>query len=155
MVYILIYSDTYIERKEGESPNDRNDRAIRRACEWYQNHLKDMEIVFITDDVEQMQKAKAEGLHVYTMAQYADTFEDVPELAELVAAAYANDEHEDTFNKYETYEEVIKKYLVFLTNTIFILHLRFTVLATFSDSKWIKDGNSSSRLFEYKLLQSI
>ena len=46
--------ETYIERKEGESANDRNDRAIRVACKWYEEHLKlgkptsGIEIVMIT-----------------------------------------------------------------------------------------------------------
>jgi exosome complex exonuclease DIS3/RRP44 len=44
--------DTYIEREEGESINDRNDRAIRKACQWYRNHLKEVDIILITNDVE-------------------------------------------------------------------------------------------------------
>ena len=31
--------ETYVERKAGESANDRNDRAIRVASLWYNQHL--------------------------------------------------------------------------------------------------------------------
>ena len=29
------HAETYVERLPGESANDRNDRAIRRAASWY------------------------------------------------------------------------------------------------------------------------
>ena len=29
------HAETYVERRPGESANDRNDRAIRRAAAWY------------------------------------------------------------------------------------------------------------------------
>ena len=32
---------TYVRRNKGESPNDRNDRAIRVATAWYRDHLAD------------------------------------------------------------------------------------------------------------------
>lgn len=31
---LLIYRETYIERRKDESANDRNDRAIRTAARW-------------------------------------------------------------------------------------------------------------------------
>ena len=34
------HSECYVERKPGESANDRNDRAIRRAAKWYKEHLE-------------------------------------------------------------------------------------------------------------------
>ena len=33
------HRDTFVQRQTGESPNDHNDRAIRRAAEWYQAQL--------------------------------------------------------------------------------------------------------------------
>ncbi len=33
--------DTYTAHRPGESPNDRNDRAIRLSASWYRAHLKD------------------------------------------------------------------------------------------------------------------
>lgn len=32
-------SETYIKQEPGESPNDRNDRAIRVAAQWYTKRL--------------------------------------------------------------------------------------------------------------------
>ena len=49
-----IYSrDTYVERERGESANDRNDRAIRVASQWYSDHLKqlsDLNVILLTND---------------------------------------------------------------------------------------------------------
>ncbi len=32
--------NTFVLRKPGESPNDRNDRAIRKIAQFYNEHLK-------------------------------------------------------------------------------------------------------------------
>ena len=65
------FRDTYIERKAGESVNDRNDRAIRVATAWYASHLaqsqpkpknKNISLVLLTDDAANCKKAKEEGL---------------------------------------------------------------------------------------------
>ena len=66
--------DTYIERQPGESSNDRNDRAIRNATRWYQKHLeltdtaedRPLKVVLLTNDQENMNKAKAEGIIAMT-----------------------------------------------------------------------------------------
>ena len=59
-----------MERKPGESANDRNDRAIRVACKWYQNHLSTtrnevVKIVLLTQDLKNRELAIQEGLHAY------------------------------------------------------------------------------------------
>lgn len=43
---------TFIDRLPQESINDRNDRAIRKACQWYSEHLKSqgIKIVLVTND---------------------------------------------------------------------------------------------------------
>jgi hypothetical protein len=33
--------DTFTAHRPGESPNDRNDRAIRKCAAWYGTHLRD------------------------------------------------------------------------------------------------------------------
>ena len=44
---------TYCVRSAGESPNDRNDRAIRTAAQWYQAQLGGaVEILLLTNDGE-------------------------------------------------------------------------------------------------------
>lgn len=67
--------NTYVERKPGESANDRNDRAIRVACSWYQKHLDSsqnmhgqsnpVKIVLLTQDARNRELAISEGLHAY------------------------------------------------------------------------------------------
>lgn len=63
--------ETYVKRLEGETINDRNDRAVRRACAWYKEHLMEAvsgksnacpEIVIVSDDKGNLAKAKAEGI---------------------------------------------------------------------------------------------
>lgn len=63
--------ETYITRNEGETINDRNDRAVRRACTWYKAHLESSlegtkrsvpDIVMVSDDKENLRLAKEEGI---------------------------------------------------------------------------------------------
>lgn len=63
--------ETHVKRLQGETINDRNDRAVRRACVWYKEHLMGAvsgrnsacpEIVMISDDKGNLAKAKAEGI---------------------------------------------------------------------------------------------
>lgn len=50
-----------------ESPNDRNDRAIRTACAWYKKHLNgEVDVVLLTNDIDNMKKAKADKLNAMT-----------------------------------------------------------------------------------------
>jgi len=67
--------NTYVERKPGESANDRNDRAIRKACSWYESHLegsqnmrgqsKKVKVVLLTQDMKNRELAIEEGLSAY------------------------------------------------------------------------------------------
>lgn len=63
--------ETHVKRLEGETINDRNDRAVRRACVWYKEHLMGAvsgrnsacpEIVMVSDDKGNLARAKAEGI---------------------------------------------------------------------------------------------
>lgn len=61
--------DTYVERKEGESANDRNDRAIRRAVEWYHDHVTRAggpKVVLLTNDVDNKRQAISRKLQAFT-----------------------------------------------------------------------------------------
>ncbi|RHZ52885.1 hypothetical protein Glove_456g19 [Diversispora epigaea] len=82
---------TYIERLKGESPNDRNDRAIRSAVGWYSSHLKrapngnkKIDVVLLTDDVANKKKTIAEGLLAYSVKEYVKGMTDYPELVEML-----------------------------------------------------------------------
>ncbi len=63
--------ETYIQAEPGESPNDRNDRAIRVAAKWYRDRLPGMRVVLLTDDVANRRKAGVEGLEAMGVLGYA------------------------------------------------------------------------------------
>lgn len=65
--------ETYVTRDQGESINDRNDRAVRKAVQWYSSHLEEEvqgrkksarcpSVVMISDDRDNLRKAKADGI---------------------------------------------------------------------------------------------
>lgn len=62
--YMNCFRDTYVERQPGESANDRNDRAIRVAVNWYDKHLDGTNVraVLITDDAKNRQLAIDDGI---------------------------------------------------------------------------------------------
>lgn len=71
----IVVRDTYVERRPGESANDRNDRAIRKACSWYQAHMeesqnsrgpnKKVKVILLTQDFKNREQALADGLKSY------------------------------------------------------------------------------------------
>ncbi|KAA8547606.1 hypothetical protein F0562_004035 [Nyssa sinensis] len=65
------HKDTYVKAMAGESPNDRNDRAIRVATQWYQNHLGSAtRVLLITNDRENKRRATEEGISAETVESY-------------------------------------------------------------------------------------
>ncbi|CEP62218.1 exosome catalytic subunit DIS3 LALA0_S05e00496g [Lachancea lanzarotensis] len=66
--------NTYVERQPDETINDRNDRAIRRTCSWYADHLKEDEIniLLVTNDRGNLERAIEEGLEAKSLADYID-----------------------------------------------------------------------------------
>lgn len=66
--------ETYVSRDTGESINDRNDRAVRQAVQWYNQHItaavaarsktqqRVPAVVMITDDRDNLRKAKADNV---------------------------------------------------------------------------------------------
>lgn len=59
----FVRRDTFVKAEPGESPNDRNDRAIRVAAAWYARKLPSMPVLLITNDADNLRRAKAEGLN--------------------------------------------------------------------------------------------
>lgn len=83
--------ETYVQREANESVNDRNDRAVRRAVAWYAEHLARTKasnvpaIVMLSDDQDNLRKAKAEGLNGSSLRDYVASLEDGENLLDLVA----------------------------------------------------------------------
>lgn len=62
-----------MERKPGETSNDRNDRAIRVATQWYTSHVSakngtsaDVKVILLTNDIDNLKKAQDDGLEAFT-----------------------------------------------------------------------------------------
>lgn len=70
--------ETHIPREAGETINDRNDRAVRRAVAWYNHHIADAvaarskkqkrvpTVIMITDDRDNLRKAEKEKVPAVT-----------------------------------------------------------------------------------------
>ncbi|XP_073001204.1 exosome complex exonuclease RRP44 homolog A [Typha latifolia] len=85
------HRDTYVKEMVGESPNDRNDRAIRVAARWYQSHLGgSTKVLLITNDKENKRKAIEEGLSVETVESYVRSLAQ-PGLLDLVVLPTSED----------------------------------------------------------------
>ncbi|OWM70476.1 exosome complex exonuclease RRP44 homolog A [Punica granatum] len=68
------HKDTFVQDMAGESKNDRNDRAIRVAAQWYQNHLGGVaKVLLITNDRENKRKAMEMGISAETIETYVKT----------------------------------------------------------------------------------
>ncbi|KAJ6652925.1 hypothetical protein lerEdw1_010503 [Lerista edwardsae] len=93
------HKETYIEQEQGENSNDRNDRAIRLAVKWYNEHLKQvqteekMQVVLLTNDRRNKEKALEEGITAYTCEEYIKSLIANPELVDRLASL--NDEENE------------------------------------------------------------
>ncbi|KAG2063668.1 RNB-domain-containing protein [Suillus decipiens] len=101
-------SETAIVREDNETPNDRNDRGIRKAAEWYNSHLTLAhppirgrpnlalpKVVLITDDFANHQKADKENIPCISVRNYVDGMKNSDQLLDLLSAT-GSDEVEPT-----------------------------------------------------------
>ncbi|KAL8937622.1 MAG: hypothetical protein Q9216_004337 [Gyalolechia sp. 2 TL-2023] len=90
--------ETYIVREKGESINDRNDRAVRTAVRWYGSHLELATkqsgrgktcpaIVMLSDDKDNLRKAKADNLNACSLKDYVSGLEDAERLLDMISAS--------------------------------------------------------------------
>ncbi|KAI9098207.1 hypothetical protein DFS34DRAFT_102905 [Phlyctochytrium arcticum] len=77
--------ETYVDKEPEETPNDRNDRAIRTAVQWYQKH-SGTTTVLVTDDAENRKRATKGGIKAMSVREYVATITDHPEIVDMVAA---------------------------------------------------------------------
>ncbi|GAM87691.1 hypothetical protein ANO11243_057180 [Dothideomycetidae sp. 11243] len=88
-------SETHVVRNSGETINDRNDRAVRRATAWYQQHIKQAvtsrgshrcpAVVMLTDDRENLRKAKEESVDCASLRTYVEGLPDADRLLDMVS----------------------------------------------------------------------
>ncbi|MCJ1484537.1 exosome catalytic subunit dis3 [Schaereria dolodes] len=85
--------ETYILREKGESINDRNDRAVRRAVQWYGEHLQQAvkatkkkcpTVVMLSDDKENLQKAKIEKIAASSLSGYVSQLDDADRFLDMI-----------------------------------------------------------------------
>ncbi|KAF2088767.1 ribonuclease R [Saccharata proteae CBS 121410] len=88
--------ETYVLREEGESINDRNDRAVRRAVQWYSQHLQEAvksrsgktkcpAVVMISDDKENLKKAKSDSIPAKSLSDYVSGLPNADQLLDMVS----------------------------------------------------------------------
>ncbi|KAJ1413344.1 Rrp44-like cold shock domain [Sesbania bispinosa] len=85
------HKDTFVKEMSGETKNDRNDRAIRVATQWYQNHLGGaVKVLLVTNDKENKRKASVEGICAETVESYVKSL-DRPDLLDLLVRPASED----------------------------------------------------------------
>ena len=94
------HKEAFVERREGELINDRNDRAIRQCVHWYNEHLAAgrgegsvVRVILLTNDRDNRQKATAAGLEAFTVLEYAQSLGSSPHLLDRLARV---DDKEDS-----------------------------------------------------------
>lgn len=84
------HKDTYVQRGENETANDRNDRAIRQVCKYYTRHLSNrVGIIMLSDDLKNRQLAEEDGILTASCRQYVNGL-NKPELVDRIAAKEVN-----------------------------------------------------------------
>ena len=89
--------ETYVERDTNETINDRNDRAVRKACAWYAEHLEQAlkarksarcpAVVMLSDDRENVRKAEQDGIAASNIQSYVSGLPDADRLLDMVASS--------------------------------------------------------------------
>lgn len=106
--------DTYIEREKDESSNDRNDRAIRVTCRWYNKHLSESQtgnddratkVVLLTNDAANREKALSENLHSCSVQDYVNSLKENGELLDKLAWENGNTEQIEGKSREAIYPE--------------------------------------------------
>ncbi|KAA8567284.1 hypothetical protein MFRU_007g03200 [Monilinia fructicola] len=109
--------ETYVVRESGESINDRNDRAVRRAVKWYGEHItqavksgggrskKTPAVVMLSDDKENLKKAKRDGIEACSLREYVSGLENADQLLDMISAAQEDKEARDARTSGNLYAE--------------------------------------------------
>ncbi|RKF56263.1 Exosome complex exonuclease dis3 [Golovinomyces cichoracearum] len=105
--------ETYVRREKGETINDRNDRALRRAVRWYADHLKQVvkgrakvpSVVMLSDDNENLVKARNEQIDAISLKDYINGLENSDQLLDMLSAARDSVELRNTNKTESIYQE--------------------------------------------------
>jgi exosome complex exonuclease DIS3/RRP44 len=106
--------ETYVVRDTGETINDRNDRAVRKAVRWYNEHLvlavkgtrsKAPAVVMLSDDKDNLRKAKADGIEACSLETYVNSLENAEQLLDMITVAKEERESRDAKTAENLYQE--------------------------------------------------
>lgn len=89
--------ETAVLQHEHESPNDRNDRAIRTAAKWYRKHLMastgpgssvkaNLDVLLISDDQDNVQRALKDDIRAMSVRDYIQGLENADQLLDLLSS---------------------------------------------------------------------
>ncbi len=122
-------------RNENETTNDRNDRAIRRVCDYYKKHLN-IEIILLTDDIANKKLALKDSIHAMTCKEYVESL-NKPELLDMIAA---KEDKSDVINE-KTLANATR-----LKEIIFPEHLRLVDIQTgLKSGRYLQGAFKASR----------
>ncbi|KAF2761875.1 ribonuclease R [Pseudovirgaria hyperparasitica] len=89
--------ETYVTRDRAETINDRNDRAVRKAVSWYQQHLEQAvksrgsqrcpSVIMLSDDRANLEKAKAEKVTGSTLSKYLSGLDNADQLLDMLSSS--------------------------------------------------------------------
>lgn len=107
--------ETYVNRDQGETVNDRNDRAVRKAVKWYGEHLAQTKtkkgeapaVVMLSNDRDNLRKAKAEGIPASSLADYVGQLKDGDKLLDMIPDAQDRDVVRDKKSNEHLYPEYL------------------------------------------------
>ena len=86
------HRQTHVKAEPGESPNDRNDRAIRVATKFYQRALPNKRVVLLTNDRGNLAKAREDAIDALSCREFAaEQADQTPDLADVVAPSPLDD----------------------------------------------------------------
>ena len=89
------------DRLPSESDNDRNDRAIRTAAQWYAQHSPQQKVILLTNDQDNRAKANASGLAAFSLLEYVQSQSSVdPTLVDMLEKPTAEVEQEEEYDEY-------------------------------------------------------
>lgn len=77
---------TFVERANDESINDRNDRAIRRTCAWFSEHLKKcgINVALVSNDRTNRELAKRDGIVAKSLLEYVELLPNADDIKDTL-----------------------------------------------------------------------
>lgn len=106
------HRDVFVTKMKSETINDRNDRAIRQVCKYYSKKMPSIKIVLMSDDVENLKKARDEGIIAFSCRQYVESMSR-PELVDRIAAKEEKKNAEELDEKQLTDTTRKNKHIIF------------------------------------------